>query len=80
MVEEQPQEDEAAFDLVTWLVLHDGATFGAAEHFARRLLPRGIIVEGTVKKEHVIVYLSPNNEEDEVIVSPEHVTDIVSVG
>lgn len=55
-------------------------TYGAAEHFARRLLPRGIIVEGTVKKEHVIVYLSPNNEEDEVIVSPEHVTDIVSVG
>ena len=23
---EQPQEDEAAFDLVTWLVLHDGAS------------------------------------------------------
>ena len=23
LVEEQPQEDEAAFDLVTWLVLHE---------------------------------------------------------
>jgi hypothetical protein len=26
LVEEQPQADEAAFDLVTWLVLHDGAS------------------------------------------------------
>jgi hypothetical protein len=26
LVEEQPQEDEAAFDLVTWLVVHDSTT------------------------------------------------------
>ena len=26
LVEEQPQEDEAAFDLVTWLVIHDSTT------------------------------------------------------
>jgi hypothetical protein len=55
-------------------------SFDAAVPFKRTAGPRGVIYCGVLKKEHVIVYLSPNNEEFEVIVSPGHVTDKEIVG
>ncbi len=47
----------------------------AAETFKYRAKLKGVIFRGTVKKEHVIAFLKQNNEEFEIIVFPEHVSN-----
>jgi len=50
-------------------------SFSATEHFKREAGFTGVIYSGIVKKYDVLAYMNPNNEEFEVIVSPEHVTN-----
>jgi hypothetical protein len=55
-------------------------SFDAAEYFKRQAGPHGVIFSGTVRKQDVIAYICPNNEEFEVIVLPEHVSNKENLG
>ena len=52
----------------------------AVEHFKREAGPGGVIYRGVVQKDDVIAYINPNNEEYEIIVLPEHVSQKEIVG
>ena len=53
-------------DGLSWSLSND-----AAEHFKLKAGYRGVVFSGIVAKAHVLAYMSPNNEEFEVVVPPE---------